>query len=720
MFGYLRPGFLTCRIRCISRKRARMRQADGNQIVAEPMPKAYSDSPELAHGLIPATLQMLAWVIFHPTAWVRHLSRSNLSLAPDFCLVQLNVGHLRRPQIRQLLLSHFVIWPIFVAVSVAVILLVRGASAGLTWFGVAHGLAIYVFIGLIIGGLNNAGAGAWGVFGGVVGGSLQDELDLNLGVSELANLPANLHDAIAVCAIHSFLAGAVGALLIALAAPKENRRFRTHVTAIAWGVVAGVLVGCIAGFLLTSFPRGFTIVATGGPLFAVAVAVIVAIQTNSLHRSLLFGTAFFLLTFGLSALLLSQKGSHSFLSHATRGFLTGMSFQVFSASQWGTVFMWPLECLWNQVVLRLDETTPSGDPSRLPMNAAFWDEHQWLRLWGLDKHIVRAHDRSPAEAAAALRYLEGGKQDWARAAARAELDARILDGCKNIEAIIGRLNVDGENVHIRFFVNVSEDVKAAVNAPDRQKFRKIEDALDNFILNTRWYNLFARRLGPVANAWSRIIKAYRSSLGLNEEARVIKVLLLSANPIDDPLSIDAEFRAIDTKIRGSDHRDHVQLILHGAVRLEDVPGLLMRHKPHVVHFSGHGNEDGIALTTADGSSKVVPPKALANIFNALKDNVRVVLLNVCDSAPQAEAIVGVIDCAVGMDDQIGDDAAVAFAAAFYETLGYGRSVKTAFDLALVQLTGAGEDRSLAKLYKRRGVRPAEIVLVAPVAPASPR
>lgn len=197
---------------------------------------------------------------------------------------------------------------------------------------------------------------------------------------------------------------------------------------------------------------------------------------------------------------------------------------------------------------------------------------------------------------------------------------------------------------------------------------------------------------------------------------MIKVLLLSANPINDPLGIDSEFRAIDAKIRSSEYRDHVQFLNHGAVRLEDVPGLLMRHKPHVVHFSGHGNASGIALTTADGSGRVVPPNALTDIFKALKDNVRVVLLNACDSAPQAEAIVSVIDCAVGMADEIDDDAAVAFAAAFYEALGYGQSVQTAFDLALVQLTGAGEDRSLAKLHKRRGVKPSDIVLVAPANP----
>jgi hypothetical protein len=213
--------------------------------------------------------------------------------------------------------------------------------------------------------------------------------------------------------------------------------------------------------------------------------------------------------------------------------------------------------------------------------------------------------------------------------------------------------------------------------------------------------------------------AYSASLDApGRSSQMIKVLLLSANPIDSPLNIDEEFRAIDQKIRSSEHRDHVGLIKHGAVRLGDVAALLMRHKPHVVHFSGHGAASGIALTGAGGKGLLVPPDALANIFRTLKDNVRVVLLNACHSAQQAKAIVREIDCAVGMSDEIDDDAAVAFAAAFYEALGYGQSVQAAFDLALVQLEGAGEDRSLAKLHKRRGIKPADIILVNPPALAS--
>ncbi len=160
----------------------------------------------------------------------------------------------------------------------------------------------------------------------------------------------------------------------------------------------------------------------------------------------------------------------------------------------------------------------------------------------------------------------------------------------------------------------------------------------------------------------------------------------------------------------------VQLINHGAVTLQDLPSLLMRYSPHVIHFSGHSSATGIELIGNNGLGSEVPPGTLAEIVRILKDDVSLVVLNTCNSATQAEEIVKEIDCAIGMNDTIRDDAAVAFSAAFYEALGYGRSIQVAFDLAIVQMTGVGADKSLAKLYKRPSVKPEEITLVAPPDP----
>ena len=154
---------------------------------------------------------------------------------------------------------------------------------------------------------------------------------------------------------------------------------------------------------------------------------------------------------------------------------------------------------------------------------------------------------------------------------------------------------------------------------------------------------------------------------------MLKVLFLAASPLEkDRLVLDEEVRAIDAKVRGADHRDRIQLLSHWAVRLDDLSGTLQRHRPHVVHFSGHGEKSGaIVLSGESGKAKEVPPTALAGLFRVLKGNVRVVVFNACHSAALAQAIVKEIDCAVGVSDEVIDDHAVAFAGEFYQCLAYG-------------------------------------------------
>jgi hypothetical protein len=147
-----------------------------------------------------------------------------------------------------------------------------------------------------------------------------------------------------------------------------------------------------------------------------------------------------------------------------------------------------------------------------------------------------------------------------------------------------------------------------------------------------------------------------------------------------------EIREIEHALNQTEFRDQFEIKQHWAVRVTDLQGLLLRHQPDIVHFSGHGSDASvIMLEDAYGESHPVTVRALSNLFSVLKDNVRCVMLNACYSEQQAQAIAEHIDCVVGMSKAIGDKAAISFAAAFYQALGYGRDVKTAFDLGCVQI-----------------------------------
>lgn len=186
----------------------------------------------------------------------------------------------------------------------------------------------------------------------------------------------------------------------------------------------------------------------------------------------------------------------------------------------------------------------------------------------------------------------------------------------------------------------------------------------------------------------------------------IKILFLASNPKDiHPLQLDKEVREIDSKIQVGTFRDAFDLRSQWAVRPTDLQETLLRFQPHIVHFSGHGSHnEEIMLEDDAGNSKPVSKQALADLFEILKDNVRVVVLNACFSHTQAEAISQTVDFTVGTTKAIKDSAAIGFASSFYRGLAFGRSVRSAFKLANNQLdlsSIGGSD--IPRLFVRPGV-----------------
>ena len=195
---------------------------------------------------------------------------------------------------------------------------------------------------------------------------------------------------------------------------------------------------------------------------------------------------------------------------------------------------------------------------------------------------------------------------------------------------------------------------------------------------------------------------------------MIKVLFLTSNPEGTPaLKLDEEVRLITQKIRASEYRDVLKMETLWAVRNDDLLQALNEHKPQIVHFSGHGSKMGeIVLMDKNRQIKPVSAEALKMLFTTLKDNIRLVMLNACYSQLQAQAISEVIDCTVGMSTAIGDDAAIIFPASFYRAIGFGRSIKEAFDQGKTALMLEGIfESNTPQLLTRMGVDPSSMVLI---------
>lgn len=169
---------------------------------------------------------------------------------------------------------------------------------------------------------------------------------------------------------------------------------------------------------------------------------------------------------------------------------------------------------------------------------------------------------------------------------------------------------------------------------------------------------------------------------------------MAANPKNTlPLRLDEEVREIEAGLQRAKKRELFDLKQRWAVRVQEVYQSLLDLKPQIVHFSGHGTgDDGLALEDETGNVRLVDTQALARLFELFASHIECVVLNACYSEVQAEAIVKHIPYVIGMNKQIGDQAAIKFATAFYNVLGAGESVECAYKLGcnVIQLEGIPE------------------------------
>ncbi|MBW4635275.1 MAG: CHAT domain-containing protein [Iphinoe sp. HA4291-MV1] len=148
-----------------------------------------------------------------------------------------------------------------------------------------------------------------------------------------------------------------------------------------------------------------------------------------------------------------------------------------------------------------------------------------------------------------------------------------------------------------------------------------------------------------------------------------KVLILTAIP--HGLRLDKEIREIEEAIRRAVRRDMFEIRMRTAVRPQDIRRAIAEERPQIVHFCGHGLEDGsLVLEDDGGNNKPVPPEGLAQLFKLHAAYVNCVLLNACHSAKSAKAISQYIHYTIGMNQEIKDKPAIAFAQGFYDALGY--------------------------------------------------
>lgn len=184
-----------------------------------------------------------------------------------------------------------------------------------------------------------------------------------------------------------------------------------------------------------------------------------------------------------------------------------------------------------------------------------------------------------------------------------------------------------------------------------------------------------------------IVKVEPLQLSTPPRSTRTPVLFLCADPTNvSRLRLGEEFREIQEQLQLAQLRNQFELSERMSVRPSDVSQALLDVHPQIVHFSGHGTEEGeLCFENQLGQVQPVTPEALANLFHVFADTVKCVILNACYSGLQADAIAKHVEYVIGMSQAFGDRAAIAFSVGFYQALGAGRSIEEAYQLGVVQI-----------------------------------
>jgi CHAT domain-containing protein len=237
----------------------------------------------------------------------------------------------------------------------------------------------------------------------------------------------------------------------------------------------------------------------------------------------------------------------------------------------------------------------------------------------------------------------------------------------------------------------------------------------------------ARRVAQIAQPVVRYVHQLREVPSAKREK--LRIMYLTANPlVADPnanLRVDAEVAQVQRAVRGTLHRDYVEISHHPAATPEDLLDGLSDLVPHVVHFSGHG---GAATVLMDNSSVDDPrPRTVSfeKLGRALATAARppaLLLLNACDTVEGAtENLLPTVPVIIAMASSVLDATAATFAARFYAGIASGLSIKKAFDQGVlaVEFVGLDDESWMITLIHREDVDPDQVVLVRPPASGSP-
>jgi hypothetical protein len=170
----------------------------------------------------------------------------------------------------------------------------------------------------------------------------------------------------------------------------------------------------------------------------------------------------------------------------------------------------------------------------------------------------------------------------------------------------------------------------------------------------------------------------------------LEILMVAADPrAKVRIRFDGEIEYVRSEIEASRDRQRVTFDSRLATSPDKLLKAIDQGKSNIIHFICHSDSKGILLAGEKNEQVYVKTKALETALKAVGTRVKLVVLNSCESRKIAAALAKVCGCAVGMREEIENDAAWTFSRAFYRALANGRSVANALEQSKAALAFRG-------------------------------
>lgn len=545
-----------------------------------------------AASIIELAVRMLAWFVVRPSAWQAYVRSADPALSSAFCLAELRAEHWRNPAIARAVIAACVVIPLGTILIISTGLAVAGRFQPFVLVGFGLGAAIGLVFSAIVSVPAGAAVSVVAIAALGIGWSRPDILLIDFmlsprlgwvfGSASLAaiyvtgnivrrSVAYSSPRQIGSVVIGLLVGGGVVAVIVfMLTTAITNRQTTSDTTsslALLFGLIPGAALG-LATFLRTSRLDRSVLIG------AITFGLIMFLYGDAGHE---FGNdppapqllvsfitpviAVFLTLFTLPFAFVERIAG--VWASVIAGALGGLGihwgfwriFNIYALEEnvlvacvlillgftmtwWRPILFYPFEAALGTILLQAETRRHRPDRfeskpvrSLIRWHPAFWDEGQWIPIYGLDQHLLTLSERDPDEARRVIAVVSQTKQRWAARAAQVELDARRLERCQTVNDIVqlgdvqASADAQGDASDVLFGLSkISNDVRAALNQSSNYNQRLVLRAANDDLTNlanalTRSKAAYARRFQPIAASWQEIVALHIAQLERAAEAR---------------------------------------------------------------------------------------------------------------------------------------------------------------------------------------------------------